>query len=134
MREARSYSMVDHELLHGGYLARLTHRAMALYLLLVVVGDREGRSFYSDSSLIALLRLETPELHRAREELVREGLVRYRRPYSWVQSLTKAKAPPVPRACLEQPNRREAKLQPLPIRGLVPEGLKSLLRSLEGQP
>jgi hypothetical protein len=57
MRSARSYSIVDHALYHGGYLHRLSHEAMALYLFLLVVGDRDGRSFYGEATLGEILRL-----------------------------------------------------------------------------
>jgi len=60
MRWARSYSIIDHQILHGRYLHRLTHEALALYLFLVVVGDRQGRSFYADRSTTEILRLSGP--------------------------------------------------------------------------
>lgn len=60
---------------------------MILYLFLVVVGDRQGRSFYSDRSITQILRLSGPQLHRAREELISEGLVSYKRPYWEVKSI-----------------------------------------------
>ena len=88
MRWARSYSIIDHQILHGGYLHRLSHEAMILYLWLVVVGDRQGRSFYSDRSITKILRLSDSQLHHAREELIAEGLIRYRRPYWEVNNLT----------------------------------------------
>src|SRR4030065_1158704 len=81
MRWARSYSIIDHQILHGGYLNRLSHESMILYLFLVVVGDRQGRSFYSERSIMEILRLSGPKLNHAREELISEGLISYRRPY-----------------------------------------------------
>ena len=81
MRWARSYSIIDHQILHGGYLHRLSHESMILYLFLVVVADRQGRSFYSDRSITEILRLSGPKLHQAREGLISEGLIGYRRPY-----------------------------------------------------
>jgi len=87
MRWAQSYSIIDHQILHGRYLHRLSHEAMALYLFLVVVGDRQGRSFYSDRSITEILRLSPPKLDQAREELIQEGLISYRRPYWEVKNL-----------------------------------------------
>ena len=60
---------------------------MILYLFLVVVGDRQGRSFYSDRSITAILRLSGPKLNHAREELISEGLLSYRRPYWEVKNI-----------------------------------------------
>jgi hypothetical protein len=87
MRWARSYSIIDHQMLHGGYLNRLSHEAMVLYLFLVVVGDREGRSYYSDRSVMEILRVSAPGLEHARKELISEGLIRYRRPYWEVKNI-----------------------------------------------
>ena len=61
---------------------------MILYLFLVVVGDRQGRSFYSDRSIIEILRLSGPALHHAREELISEALVSYKRPYWEVKNIS----------------------------------------------
>jgi hypothetical protein len=60
---------------------------MILYLFLVVVGDRQGRSFYSDRSITEILRLSGPQLHHAREELISEALVSYKRPYWEVKNI-----------------------------------------------
>jgi len=103
MRTARSYSIVDHQLYHGGYLHRLSHEAMALYLFLAVVGDREGRSFYGEASLCEILRLTSAELNASRAALLGEGLIDYRKPYWWVRSLERRPMPaslaPPPGAC-----------------------------------
>lgn len=87
MRWARSYSIVDHELLHKGYLHRLSHEAMVLYLFLVLVGDREGRSFYGDTTIMKILRLDEQQINSACQELLEEGLIEYRRPYWWVKNI-----------------------------------------------
>lgn len=88
MRWARSYSIIDHQILHGGYLNRLSHESIVLYLFLVVVGDRQGRSFYSDRSITEVLRLSCSMLDRARKELVSEGLINYRMPYWEVKNIS----------------------------------------------
>ena len=88
MRCARSYSIVDHALYHGGYLHRLSHEALALYLFLLVVGDREGKSFHGEATVIEILRLTVTELDAARTALLSEGLIAWRRPYWWVKSLS----------------------------------------------
>jgi hypothetical protein len=87
MRRARSYSIVDHELLHGGYLHRLSHQALALYLFLVVVGDREGKSYYAERTIASILRLSDVQLTAATDQLIDLSLIEYRRPYWWVRSL-----------------------------------------------
>jgi len=87
MRWAKSYSIIDHQLLHGGYLHRLSHEAIVLYLFLVVVGDRDGRSFYSDVSIMGILRLNGRQLNNAMMQLIKEGLIDYRRPYWQVNNI-----------------------------------------------
>jgi hypothetical protein len=87
MRWAKSYSIVDHQLLHGGYLHRLRHTSMGLYLFLVVVGDKNGRSFYADTTIMQMVRLSERELTHARLQLIQEGLIDYQRPYWWVKSI-----------------------------------------------
>ena len=74
-------------ILHGRYLHRLSHESMILYLFLVVVGDRQGRSFYSDQSITEILRLTVSVLQHAREELISEALISYRRPYWKVKNI-----------------------------------------------
>lgn len=91
MRRAKSYSIIDHQILHGGYLHRLSHDAMILYLFLVVVGDREGRSFYADTTIIDILRLDREELEAARLELETEGLIYYLRPYYFLRNIEEDK-------------------------------------------
>ena len=87
-RQARSYSIVDHYLLHGGYLNALSHKALAVYLFLVVVGDAAGRSYYSVSSMSQILRLAQEELAQIRSELQKQGLIDYQPPYWRVLTLT----------------------------------------------
>ncbi len=88
MRWARSYSIIDHEILHGGYLYRLCHESMVLYLFLVVVGDREGRSFYAETTIMEILCLSGKELEGACLQLIKEGLIDYRSPYWWVRDIS----------------------------------------------
>jgi hypothetical protein len=135
MREAKSYSIVDHVLLHGGYLARISHRALALYLFLAVVGDRDGRSFYSDPSIGNILRLSLPELLAARTELIVAGLVEYRAPNWRVKSLSRRSAAGVSSPPGLRPSRHDGLQQtlrePVPVRGIIPEALKAIIRSSE---
>jgi hypothetical protein len=123
MRWARSFSIVDHKFLHGGYLSRLSHAAMSLYLFLVVVGDREGRSFYSEVRVMEILRLAEETFTAARLQLMEEGLIDYRRPYWWVRTLSQGK-PSVGRVCEPAVDRETAKRRLAEIsRMLSGEGL-----------
>lgn len=105
MRSAKSYSIVDHGLLHGGYFHRLSHQALALYLFLVVVGDREGKSFYAEQTIMEILRFTISEWKYSLEELIESGLIEYRRPYFWVKSLPADWQPGVSVGNLEKEKR-----------------------------
>lgn len=135
MRHAASYGIVDRKLLFDKYLHRLSLEAMAVYLFLVLAADRDGRSFYSDASIMGILRLPGLKLTHARQELIEAGLIRYRRPYWWVESLTRARPPATPLSCaqssaLQREDRPPCPL-PMPARSVVPEALRELIRSLE---
>lgn len=86
-RWARSYSIVDHQLLHGGFFQKLSHQALALYLFLVVVGNAQGRSYYADDSIQGILHLSDSDLCQARNKLIEVRLIDYHRPYWWVRNL-----------------------------------------------
>lgn len=134
MRHAASYGIVDRKLLFDRYLHRLSLEAMAVYLFLVLAADRDGRSFYSDASIIGILRLPGLKLTNARQELIEAGLIRCRRPYWWVESLTRAQPPTFnshPRASAPI---RPPRPSPMPVRGIIPEALRDIIRALEEKP
>jgi len=92
MRWAKSYSIVDHGLLHQGFFQNLSVEALALYLFLVVVSDREGKSYYAEKTIADILRLPREKYSRALSELTLCRLVDFRRPYFWVKNLPIEKA------------------------------------------
>lgn len=92
MRWAKSYSIVDHQLLHQGFFKFLSVEALALYLFLVVVADGEGKSYYAERTVSDILRLPPENYSRALKELTLSGLVDFRRPYFWVKNLPTKKA------------------------------------------
>jgi len=67
---------------------------LALYLVLVVVGDHQGVSYYSDRSLARLLGLDQEIFVASRQRLIDEGLIAYQRPLYQVLSLDREIAPP----------------------------------------
>jgi hypothetical protein len=42
-----SFAFIEHRFLHDGFFAALDHHQLLLYLLLVIVSDRFGLSYYS---------------------------------------------------------------------------------------
>jgi hypothetical protein len=99
-RVPEQFSWLDHRLVRDRHIERCSHPSLALYLFLVTVGDQQGLSYYSDHSVSNRLTMDVSILSRARNELVRAGLVAYRKPFYQVLSLEPAK--PV-RTQLEDP-------------------------------
>jgi len=81
------FSWIDHRLVRDRHIESCSHAAAALYLFLVTVGDREGLSYYSDSSIMTRLAMDAPILEQARANLVRIGLIAYESPLYQVLSL-----------------------------------------------
>ncbi len=81
------FSWIDHRLVRHKHICRCSHPALALYLFLVTVCDGEGLSYWSDASIGRLLRLQAPELARARQELISAELIAYQPPLYQVLAL-----------------------------------------------
>jgi hypothetical protein len=90
------FSWVDHRLVRHRYIQRCEPAAWALYLVLVIVADAQGLSYYSEGSLTRLLRLDGPGLRRARAQLCGEGLVAYEAPLYQVLALAEPASAPLP--------------------------------------
>src|SRR6056297_2096276 len=84
------FSWGDHRLIRDRHIEGCSPQALALYLLLVTVGDAEGLSYYSDRSVAGLLSIEEAVVRKARQELVEAGLIAYRKPLYQVLSLERA--------------------------------------------
>lgn len=130
MRHAASYGIVDRKLLFDQHLHRMSLEGMALYLFLILAADREGRSYYGDGAIAGILRLSPSGLAIARDELVSGGLIAYRAPNWWVKGLSSLAQPPPPPAHRPCASFRPSG-EPAPVRGIVPEALRELIRSLE---
>jgi hypothetical protein len=70
--------------------------ALALYLLLTVVADARGLSYYADATLARLLSLPAGAIGCARATLIRAGLIAYRAPITQVLSLDPPSPPRTP--------------------------------------
>jgi hypothetical protein len=81
------FSWVDHRLVRERHIERCDAHAAALYLFLVTVADVQGLSYYSDASLGRSLSMDPVRLSKARGDLIRAGLIAYRRPLYQVLAL-----------------------------------------------
>lgn len=80
------FSWLDHRLVRERFIDRLTHAAAALYLFLVTVSDAAGMSYYGDASITERLGMDMAMLQEARDDLVRIGLIAWKRPLYQVLS------------------------------------------------
>ena len=81
------FSWIDQSLVRDRHIGRVSHPALALYLFLLTVADSDGLSYYSDTSIAGLLRIEWDSLQRARQELLAANLIAYQKPLYQVLSL-----------------------------------------------
>jgi hypothetical protein len=72
-----SFAFLPHRFLRDGFWASLDHNELRLYILLVLVADRQGMSFYFDDRLAAILRLVLDDFLAARAGLLRNDLLAY---------------------------------------------------------
>ncbi|MBA3028724.1 MAG: hypothetical protein FP816_07935 [Desulfobacteraceae bacterium] len=82
-----SFSWIDHRLVSDGHMEGCSPEACALYLFLVCVGDEKGLSYYGDGSIMGKLSMDRQVLESARWELIRKGLIAWRKPIYQVLSL-----------------------------------------------
>jgi hypothetical protein len=81
------FSWIDQRLVFEGHLGRLDAHAAALYLFLLTVADAQGLSYWGEARVARLLGVTPVALARAREDLVRAGLIVYERPLYQVLAL-----------------------------------------------
>jgi hypothetical protein len=92
-RVPAQFSWIDQRLVREGYIRRCGHAALALYLFLLTVADREGLSYYASRTIARHLSTDEAGLAAARAELVRAGLIEFRAPLYQVLSLDPAVPP-----------------------------------------
>ena len=81
----KSYSWIDHRLVHGKFLKKIGPEATTMYLFLVTVGDRRGMSYYSDSAVCKHINLSN--IFASRQELIDADFISYAKPIYQVLSL-----------------------------------------------
>ena len=87
---ADGFSWVDRRFLRE-FAARLSGDAVFLYFFLAAVSDKQGLSFYGDSTIAVRLRMSEGMLVRAREELIDADLIAYQPPLTQVLSLPRSR-------------------------------------------
>lgn len=88
------FSWIDQRLVRENFLRHGEPAAWALYLVLVIVADAQGLSYYSEATLSRLLKLDPVQLAQARQQLVSADLLAYQKPLYQVLALPPAPAAP----------------------------------------
>jgi hypothetical protein len=70
-----SFGFIPHRFLRDGFLRSLTSDELRLYIMLVLVADRQGISFYSHQRLCSELDMSTESYLAARDGLSRKDLI-----------------------------------------------------------
>ncbi|WP_319550172.1 hypothetical protein [Desulfogranum marinum] len=81
------FSWVDHRLVRERYIDHISHSAACLYLFLVTVSDAQGVSYYSDQTLQQRLGMDGSGLASARNALMEQQLIAFRKPLYQVLAL-----------------------------------------------
>jgi hypothetical protein len=65
-----SFAVIEHRFLRDGFWTDLSHEELLLYVLLVLVADRNGLSYYSYDKLCSLLHFTVDDYVQARNTLI----------------------------------------------------------------
>lgn len=71
------FSFIPHTFLTRQFFTSLNQHELLLYFLLVLVGDRQGLSYYSQDKLCIMLRMSLEELMMARNSLIQKSLIAF---------------------------------------------------------
>jgi len=116
------FSFIPHSFLQRGFVTSLNQQELLLYLLLVLVGDRTGLSYYSQDKLCTMLRMSLDELMTARNNLIEKSLIAFDGFLFQVLSLPDKPITAAPKPLMSQPDfERE---DPLTIRKIIHQSLK----------
>ncbi len=72
-----SFAFIEHRFVSDGFLKRLGHHEILLYLFLVLASDRNGISYYSYDSICSILHLGLEEYLEARDALIEKDLIAF---------------------------------------------------------
>ena len=116
------FAFVPNRFLRDGFFVSLTRDELALYLLLVLAGDRKGVSFYRYDAICSLLEVPLEEYVAARNALIAKNLIAFDGTRFQVLSLPERPAPRAtgPLRTSEDLKRRD----PATIRALILDSLR----------
>ncbi len=72
-----SFAFIEHRFIRNGFFSSLSHLELLLYVFLVLVGDRNGISYYSYDKICTVLRICVDEYILARNGLIKKDLIAF---------------------------------------------------------
>lgn len=75
--ERDGFAFLPNRFLRGGFFVSLSRDELALYVLLVLAGDRNGMSFYHYDSLCSILEIPAERYLDARNALIDKDLIAF---------------------------------------------------------
>jgi hypothetical protein len=115
-----SFSFIPHRFLTQNFFSSLDQHELLLYFLLVLVGDRQGLSYYSQDRLCVLLRMTLDDFIIARNSLIEKSLIAF--DGFMFQVLSLPEKPPLPAKPLTSRQDFEDN-DPFTIRQLITQSL-----------
>nr|WP_181551156.1 hypothetical protein [Desulfosalsimonas propionicica] len=101
-RVAKQFGWVDHRLVRGRHIEACSHAAAALYLFLITVADARGLSYYADASIEKSMSMDHHTLCQARDQLIKNALIAYKRLFYQVLPLDPPPPPVQKRPACDQ--------------------------------
>ena len=71
------FSFIPHTFITHGFFTSLNQQELSLYFLLVLVGDRQGLSYYSQDRLCTMMRMTLDDCIAARDGLIGKSLIAF---------------------------------------------------------
>jgi hypothetical protein len=71
------FSFIPHAFVTHWFFTSLTQHELLFYFLLVLVGDRQGLSYYSQDRLCTMLRMSLDDFITARNGLIEKSLIAF---------------------------------------------------------
>jgi hypothetical protein len=90
----QGFSFIPHRFLRDGFLQFLSRDELALYLFLVLAGNRDGVSFYRYDAICSVLSATLDDFIQARNRLIEKDLIAFDGSRFQVLSLPQGRAQP----------------------------------------
>jgi hypothetical protein len=120
--DGQGFAFIPNRFLRDGFLVSLERDELALYVFLVLAGDRNGVSFYRYDSICSILERSLDDYIRARNGLIEKDLIAFDGTRFQVLSLPER---PVLRASTPLSSSDDiAERDPASIRGALLDALK----------